>query len=147
MCAGVLAYLVLIPTIAYFGGGRNYRPIRPERTNSRNGSQRHSRQLHSLHRRRGSRGRRHHQPLSITAHDLARLEGWPERLRGGQEASARMPRTDQDISMKYVLGIIALIAMIMAFPQLGLQQSPLVALLGAMMIVAFGFLFVTVSSG
>ena len=48
--------------------------------------------------------------------------------------------------MKYVLaGIIALIAMIMAFPQLGLQQSPS-SLLGAMMIVAFGFLFVTVSS-
>jgi hypothetical protein len=49
--------------------------------------------------------------------------------------------------MKYVLGgIIALIAMIMAFPQLGLQQSPVVAFLGAIMIVAFGFLFVTVSS-
>ena len=55
------------------------------------------------------------------------LKGGLSDLRGGQEASARMPRTDQDISMKYVLaGIVALIAMIMAFPQLGLQ-SPLVA--------------------
>ena len=57
------------------------------------------------------------------------LKGGLSDLRG-QEASARMPRTDQDISMKYVLaGIVALIAMIMAFPQLGLQQSPLVAFL------------------
>jgi hypothetical protein len=41
---------------------------------------------------------------------------------------------------------VALIAMIMLFPQLGLQQNILVAFLGAIMIIAFGFLFVTVSS-
>jgi hypothetical protein len=49
--------------------------------------------------------------------------------------------------MKFVIGgIIALIGMIMAFPQLGLQINPLVAFTGAILIVAFGFLFVTVSS-
>jgi hypothetical protein len=49
--------------------------------------------------------------------------------------------------MKFVVGgIIALIGMIMAFPQLGLQVNVFVAFLGAVLIIAFGFLFVTVSS-
>ena len=49
--------------------------------------------------------------------------------------------------MKFVIGgILALVAMIMAFPQLGLQVNIFVAFLGAVLIVAFGFLFVTVSS-
>jgi uncharacterized oligopeptide transporter (OPT) family protein len=37
-------------------------------------------------------------------------------------------------------------AAIVIFPQLGLQINPVVAILGALMIIAFGFLFVTVSS-
>src|SRR5262245_16786135 len=45
--------------------------------------------------------------------------------------------------MKFVIGgIIALIALIMIFPQLNLRWN----ILGAFLIVAFGFLFVTVSS-
>ena len=53
------------------------------------------------------------------------------------------PRTDQDLSMKWVIGgVLAIIAVIMAVPQLHLQWN----LLGALLIVAFGFLFVTVSS-
>src|SRR5204863_2368870 len=60
-----------------------------------------------------------------------------------QAATAGAPRTDQDMSMKVVIGgIIALIAMIMLFPQLNLRFN----LIGAILIVAFGFLFVTVSS-
>ncbi len=75
------------------------------------------------------------------------LKGGIRDLRGGQAASASAPRTDQDLSMKFVLiGIIALMAAIVLFPQLGLQINPIVAILGAFMIIAFGFLFVTVSS-
>jgi putative OPT family oligopeptide transporter len=75
------------------------------------------------------------------------LKGGIRDLRGGQAASSSAPRTDQDLSMKFVLiGIIALMAAIVLFPQLGLQINPIVAILGALMIVAFGFLFVTVSS-
>lgn len=49
--------------------------------------------------------------------------------------------------MKFVIGgIIALLGMIMSFPQLGLQVNIFVAFLGAILIIAFGFLFVTVSS-
>ncbi len=53
------------------------------------------------------------------------------------------PRTDQDLSMKLVIGgVIALLAVIMIAPQLHLQWN----FLGALLIVVIGFLFVTVSS-
>ncbi|HYE63941.1 MAG TPA: OPT/YSL family transporter, partial [Pyrinomonadaceae bacterium] len=71
------------------------------------------------------------------------LKGGLSDLRGGQAASAAAPRTDQDLSMKFVLGgSIVLVALIMLFPQLHLQWN----LMGALLIIAFGFLFVTVSS-
>jgi len=71
------------------------------------------------------------------------LKGGLSDLRGGQAASANVPRTDQDLSMKVVVGgVLVLIAMIMILPQLHLQFN----LLGAILIIAFGFLFVTVSS-
>jgi hypothetical protein len=71
------------------------------------------------------------------------LKGGISDFRGGREQAARAPRTDQDLSMKIVVGgIFVLLAMIMIFPQLNLQWN----ILGAILIVAFGFLFVTVSS-
>ncbi|MGI8820482.1 MAG: OPT family oligopeptide transporter [Chthoniobacterales bacterium] len=64
-------------------------------------------------------------------------------LRGGHEASQNAPRTDRDLSMKFVIGgVVALLVVIMIAPQLHLQWN----ILGALLIVAFGFLFVTVSS-
>ncbi len=63
---------------------------------------------------------------------LSRGEGAPE---GG------VPRTDRDLSMKFVgIGIVAIIAVVMLAPSLHMN------LLGALLIVLFGFLFVTVSS-
>jgi uncharacterized oligopeptide transporter (OPT) family protein len=71
------------------------------------------------------------------------LKGGLADLRGGQSAVANAPRTDRDLSMKFVVGgIILLLALIMIFPQLNLQGN----ILGAILIIAFGFLFVTVSS-
>jgi putative OPT family oligopeptide transporter len=71
------------------------------------------------------------------------LKGGLRDLKGGQAASDNVPRTDRDLSMKFVLfGILALVVLIMSFPQLHLQFN----ILGALLIVAFGFLFVTVSS-
>ncbi|HVT18369.1 MAG TPA: oligopeptide transporter, OPT family [Thermoanaerobaculia bacterium] len=56
-------------------------------------------------------------------------------------AAAARPRTDQDLSYRFVIGgCVALIAMIMLAPSLHMN------LLGALLIVLFGFLFVTVSS-
>jgi putative OPT family oligopeptide transporter len=149
MCAGgVLAYLVLIPTIAYFGGGETTGTIPPGATPIRGMSPNAIRGAYILYIGAGAVAAGGIISLFRSLPTIWHgLKGGVSDLRGGQEASARMPRTDQDISMKYVLGgIIALIAMIMAFPQLGLQQSPVVAFFGAVMIIAFGFLFVTVSS-
>lgn len=149
MCAGgVLAYLVLIPTIAYFGGGETTGAIPPGTAPIRGMSPNDIRGNYILYIGAGAVAAGGIISLFRSLPTIWHgLKGGLSDLRGGQEASARSPRTDQDISMKYVLaGIIALIAMIMAFPQLGLQQSLIVAFLGAVMIIAFGFLFVTVSS-
>ncbi len=63
-----------------------------------------------------------------------------QRQRAASAARARL-RTDQDLSLKVVAGgSVALVAMIM------LASSLRMNLLGAVMIVVFGFLFVTVSS-
>ncbi len=149
MCAGgVLAYLVLIPAIAYFAGGENTGPVPPGTDPVRGMSPGDIRNNYILYIGAGA----------VAAGGIISLfrslptiwhgiKGGLADLRGGKTAAARAQRTDQDIAMKYVLaGIIALIAMIMLFPQLGLQHNILTAFLGAIMIVAFGFLFVTVSS-
>jgi putative OPT family oligopeptide transporter len=144
MCAGgVLAYLVLIPAIKFFGEGSTAilapgtMPI----------SEMNPGQIRSAY------------VLYIGAGAVAAggiislfrslptiwhgLKGGISDFRGGRDAAARAPRTDQDLSMKLVVGgIFALLAMIMIFPQLNLQWN----ILGAILIVAFGFLFVTVSS-
>jgi uncharacterized oligopeptide transporter (OPT) family protein len=62
-------------------------------------------------------------------------------LRGGASARASMIRTDRDLSMKVVLiGCFALVAVIWLAPALHMN------ILGAILIVILGFLFVTVSS-
>lgn len=149
MCAGgVLAYLVLIPAIKFFGsslttvlppGDDLISKMAPDDV----------RNAYVLYIGAGavaaggiiSLGR----SLPVIWHGLK--EGLKD-LRGSRVASGTaMLRTDRDMSMKFVLaGIIALIAMIMGFPQLGLQVNIFVAFVGAVLIVAFGFLFVTVSS-
>lgn len=63
------------------------------------------------------------------------------KLAAAGESNSNAPRTDRDLSIKLVgIGIFALVGAIMLFPSLHMN------LLGAIMIVAFGFLFVTVSS-
>jgi len=68
-------------------------------------------------------------------------------LRASRSAGPQASlRTDQDLSLNFVLfGSIALVLIIAAVPQLGLGFS-LLGILGALMILVFGFLFVTVSS-
>jgi uncharacterized oligopeptide transporter (OPT) family protein len=71
------------------------------------------------------------------------LKGGLADLRAARGPRKEVPRTDRDLSMKWVLGgIIALLVVIMIAPQLNLRFN----LLGAVLIVAFGFLFVLVSS-
>ncbi|HMC64170.1 MAG TPA: oligopeptide transporter, OPT family [Gemmataceae bacterium] len=68
-------------------------------------------------------------------------------LRASRSAGAEVvPRTERDLSMNVVLfGSLALVAALMFVPALGLGVN-VWGLLGALMILVFGFLFVTVSS-
>jgi len=64
-----------------------------------------------------------------------------KKEEGDTPTNNERPRTDQDLSLKYVgIGIVLLVTAICVFPSLHMN------LLGAVMIVVFGFLFVTVSS-
>ncbi len=141
---GVLAYLVLNPMIAFFGTYLGSTIVPPGTTPINEMGPDDIRNAYVLYIGAGavaaggiiSLGR----SLPTIWHGL---RAGLRDLQGGQAASDASPRTDRDLSMKFVLaGIVVLIAMIMLFPQLHLQFN----LLGALLIVAFGFLFVTVSS-
>ncbi len=150
MCAGgVLAYLVLIPAIKFFGNALPT-PLSPGTVPISQMGPNEIRGAYVLYIGAGAVAAGGiislFRSLPTIWHGLR--EGLKD-LRGGQEVDTEgaVPRIDKDLSMKFVLaGVIALIAMIMAFPQLGLQHNIFTAFLGAVMIVAFGFLFVTVSS-
>jgi uncharacterized oligopeptide transporter (OPT) family protein len=67
-------------------------------------------------------------------------------LRSGAAGGAGAARTERDISIKVVFfGCLAMVVVLAAVPQLGLGLSAK-GVLGAIMILVFGFLFVTVSS-
>jgi putative OPT family oligopeptide transporter len=142
MCAGgVLAYLVLIPAIKFFGEGMT-RALPPGTVPIAEMSPHQIRGAYVLYIGAGavaaggiiSLAR----SLPIIWHGL---KGGIRDVRGGRAAASARPRTDRDLSMNFVvIGIVLLLAMIMIFRTLHMN------LLGAIMIVAFGFLFVTVSS-
>jgi putative OPT family oligopeptide transporter len=144
MCAGgVLAYLVLIPAIKFFGEGTTgvlapgTKPIADMTPDEIRGA-------YVLYIGAGAVAAGGIISLFRSLPTIWHgLKGGLADLRGGQSAASNLPRTDQDLSMKVVVGgILVLMAMIMILPQLHLQFN----LLGAILIIAFGFLFVTVSS-
>ena len=144
MCAGgVLAYLVLIPAIKFFGSGMTT-PLAPGTVPISEMGPGQIRGAYILYIGAGAVAAGGIISLFRSLPTIWHgLKGGLADLRGGQAAAANSPRTDQDLSMKLVIGgILALVAMIMAFPQLNLQWN----IIGAILIVAFGFLFVTVSS-
>ena len=141
---GVLSYLVLIPAIKYFGSGWTT-PLAPETAHLiKDMTVSQIQKAYVLYIGAGA-------VASGGIISLIRslpviwsgLKGGLADLRATKAAAAGAPRTDQDLSMKFVLGgIIALLLAIMIAPQLNLRGN----ILGALLIVAFGFLFVTVSS-
>src|SRR5438874_3925134 len=144
MCAGgVLAYLVLIPAIKFFGSGMTT-PLAPGTVPISEMSPSQIRGAYILYIGAGAVAAGGIISLFRSLPTIWHgLKGGLADLRGGQKSTAGAPRTDQDMSMKVVMGgIIVLIALIMLFPQLNLRFN----LIGAILIVAFGFLFVTVSS-
>jgi putative OPT family oligopeptide transporter len=139
---GVLSYLVLIPMIKYFGAALGS-PLAPE-TGKLIGAMSvgEIQQRYILYIGAGAVAAGGIisllRSLPIIWHGL---KGGLADLRGARDASANAPRTDRDLSMKFVIGgVVLLVVTILFFRALNMN------LLGALLIVAFGFLFVTVSS-
>jgi len=151
MGGGVLSYLVLIPIIKFFGEAVTS-PVAPEV--SKTISEMDPGQVRSAYILYIGAGAVAMAGIISLGRSLPTiwhgLKAGLADLRGGSaESNATLPRTDQDMSMKWVvIGVIALVAAIMLFPQLGLSVfvSPFVSFFGAILIVILGFLFVTVSS-
>jgi len=141
---GVLSYLVLIPAIKYFGSGWAT-PLAPETARLiKDMSVSQIQQAYVLYIGAGAVAAGGIISLFRSLPVIwSGLKHGLSDLRASRTEAATALRTDQDLSMKFVLGgIIALLVAIMIAPQLNLRGN----LLGALLIVAFGFLFVTVSS-
>jgi putative OPT family oligopeptide transporter len=151
MGGGVLSYLVLIPMIKFFGGemttpvapaiGKTIAEMDPDGV----------RGAYVLYIGAGAVAMAGIISLARSLPTIWHgLKGGLADLRvGAGELNGNKPRTDQDLSMKWVIvGVIALIAAIMLVPKLGLSifQDPVVSFFGSILIIILGFLFVTVSS-
>ncbi|MCO6510314.1 MAG: oligopeptide transporter, OPT family [Aridibacter famidurans] len=145
MCAGgVLSYLVLIPMIKYFGSG-SAAPLAPETAKTiADMSISDIQKGYILYIGAGAVAAGGIislvRSLPIIIHGL---KGGLADFRGAAKLaeSTDHPRTDRDLSMRLVvIGILALIVVITFVPALKMN------LLGAILIIVFGFLFVTVSS-
>ncbi|MBI2263955.1 MAG: oligopeptide transporter, OPT family, partial [Armatimonadetes bacterium] len=142
MCAGgVLAYLVLIPAIKFFGEGMTG-ALPPGTIPISEMGPGDIRGAYVLYIGAGAVAAGGiislFRSLPTIWHGL--LAGLAD-LRVGQGTIESKLRTDQDLSMKWVIGgIILLVVLIM------LARSLQMNFLGAVLIVLFGFLFVTVSS-
>ena len=142
MCAGgVLAYLVLIPAIKFFGSGLTA-PLAPGTTLISQMTPDAIRGAYVLYIGAGAVAAGGIISLLRSLPTIwdSFLEGVKD-FRGGAARGGSLVRTDRDLSMKVVLiGCFGLVIAIML-------ASPLhMNLVGALLIVLLGFLFVTVSS-
>ncbi|MBI3205799.1 MAG: oligopeptide transporter, OPT family [Myxococcales bacterium] len=143
MCAGgVLAYLVLIPAIKFFGEGMT-QALPPGTIPIRDMTHNQIRGAYVLYIGAGAVAAGGIISLARSLPTIWQgIKGGLRDLRGGskQGEGARL-RTDQDLPMKTVLiGALVLITAITLAPSLRMN------VLGALLIVVLGFLFVTVSS-
>ncbi|MCD9188766.1 MAG: oligopeptide transporter, OPT family [Pyrinomonadaceae bacterium] len=149
---GVLSYLVLIPLIKFFGETAAS-PIAPEL--SKTIGEMDAGQIRGAYILYIGAGAVAAAGIISLCRSLPTIwsglrSGLADLMGGGTNADGSgVPRTDQDISMKWVIvGIIGLIAGILLLPQLGLSifTDWKVSIVGAILILLLGFLFVTVSS-
>src|SRR5437899_2955177 len=144
MCGGgVLSYLVLIPAIKFFGEHATT-PIAPGSIPISQMGPDEIRGAYILYIGAGAVAAGGIISLLRSIPTIWRgLRGGLADLLGQHGPRENAPRTDRDLSMRFVIiGCLAIIGVIMAVPQLHLQGN----VLGAFLIVVFGFLFVTVSS-
>jgi putative OPT family oligopeptide transporter len=152
MCAGgVLSYLVLIPMIKYFGAALGT-PLAPEATTLiKDMSPGQIRNAYVLYIGAGAVAAGGiisvFKSLPIIWHGIkGGLRDLSATKSAGETAATQ--RTDRDLSMKIVLiGIIALILVIAFSNPLYVGGTPIIArVVASILIIVFGFLFVTVSS-
>ncbi len=141
MCAGgVLAYLVLIPMIKFFGSAI-HGPLAPGTIPISEMSPNQIRGAYVLYIGAGAVAAG---GIISLARSLPMIwHGLREGLKdvGGAKAAGPVSRIDRDLGAKFVFGGIALLVLaILLSPSLHMN------ILGALLIVVFGFLFVTVSS-
>jgi putative OPT family oligopeptide transporter len=146
MCAGgALSYLVLIPLIKFFGDGLPT-PLAPGTIPIGEMTPNQIRGAYVLYIGAGAVTAGGIISLiralpTIWHSVLAGLHDVGLARRNGNSAAGGPPRTERDLSLKFVgIGIVALLTLIVLARPLHMN------LLGALLIVLFGFLFVTVSS-
>ena len=146
MCAGgVLAYLVLIPAIKFFGSA-TAAIIAPGTMPIGDMTPDDIRSAYVLYIGAGAVAAGGiislFRSLPTILHGIrAGLSDFGKNRRGASEEKIELPRTERDLPMKLVVfGSLAMVILILAFRSLHMN------LLGALLIVVFGFLFVTVSA-
>ncbi len=146
----VLAYLVMVPMIVFFGI-RLDEPLAPETSKAiRDMSVGELRDAYILYIGAGAVATggiiSMFQALPMIIGSLRRAMGDLSSSGGSTKSRAAMPRTERDLPLSFVIfGSIGLILALTLAPSLGLGFN-FEGLIGAVFIVAFGFLFVTVSS-
>lgn len=138
---GVLAYLVLIPLIKFFGNGLAL-PLEPGTMRIADMGPSQVRSAYVLYIGAGAVAAGGLISLVRSLPLIARgIAAGLRDFRAGAGTVATAVRTDRDLSIKLVLfGICGLVGAIYSAPSLHMN------LLGALLIVILGFLFVTVSS-
>ena len=138
---GVLAYLVLIPMIKFFGEGMTG-VLAPGTIPIAEMSPAKIRSAYVLYIGAGAVAAAG--IISLVRSLPLIVNGLREGLRdarGGMGAAVSKARTDLDLDSRFVFGgVVLLVAAILLSPSLHMN------LLGALLIIVFGFLFVTVSS-
>jgi putative OPT family oligopeptide transporter len=158
VAGGVLAYLVITPTIAFVGASLD-KPVAPavSKIDPKTGKD------VGLIRNMSESQIRTNYILFIGAGAVAAggiismLKALPvifgsvaaalrDLRSAGQAGAGAVPRTEQDLPFSFIVfGTLGLVAALVAAPSLGLGFN-LPGLVGAGMVLVFGFLFVTVSS-
>ncbi len=141
MCAGgVMAYLLLIPMIKFFGDALST-PLAPAAKLIHDMSPNDIRGAYVLYIGAGAVAAGGIVSLFRALPTIWHSLGASFASFGGKPTAASNARTDKDIPMKWVLiGCFAIVIIIMLSPPLHMN------FLGAVLIVVFGFLFATVSS-
>jgi putative OPT family oligopeptide transporter len=142
MAGGVLSYLLLIPLIKFFGEGMSA-PVPPGTMPIKDMAPDDIRGAYILYIGAGAVAAGGIISLLRSARTILHgiRAGLSDFGAAAMNARANALRTERDLSMKFVgAGCVALVLAIMAAPALHMN------VLGAVLIVVFGFLFVTVSS-